>query len=119
MPLSRFVYYSCVIKDGSGFLLWTVSGFQNVSLELFDTLQPGASRFSDGFSAVLTSTTNGIESVLSFNVTMDHDTNKIFCEDSDPNDKNISQCAVSIIGMDCRKCVFTTSLIIIAFSFKL
>ncbi len=103
-------------------MLWTVSGVlinQNVSIQLSDALQLGASRFSDGFSAVLTSTTNGIESVLSFNVTMDHDTSKIFCEDSDPSDRNISQCAVSIIGMDYRQCVVTAGFVIIAFSFKL
>ena len=102
MPLFRYTQYTCLIQDGSGSLLWTISGFgsQNVSFLFSSSHSVGRSFSSQGFGASLTGKTNGIQSVIGFTVTEDHNATTIFCKDNDPSDKNISQCAVNILGMD-------------------
>ena len=77
-----------------------IKGFssQNITFSLF-ILKLSACWEKFVFGATLTGETNGIQSLISFIVSEDHDTTKIFCEDNDPSDRNISQCAVNILGM--------------------
>ena len=100
----RFTQYSCSITDGSGFIQWRIidsfSKSENtISFSTFDD-SVGQNKIDDEFTATLTSETNGLTSVLLFEVTEDHSNTSIICEDTDPSDTNMSQCAVYITGND-------------------
>ena len=101
VDLDVYAQYTCIVSSGSSFLRWNVTGFGTEKLFLFiNTDNIGFTRTPiDGFFATLTSTTNGLTSILSFNVTNEHNGTLIICED--PEDPYIDSLRVNIRGKHC------------------
>ena len=77
-----FTGYTCSTSNGSIFIQWRVSGFGADKAFAFSNLDPvGTTLASDGFFATLTSVTNGLQSILTFEVTNQHNGTEIICED--------------------------------------
>ena len=99
MSLNRFAQYTCSVSDGSGFLRWRIVGFGSTETSILFSSNDdsvGQNEIEDGFSATLISETNGLASVISFEVTLNHRNTTIICED--PVDGNMSQCNVIVPG---------------------
>ena len=98
----RFTQYTCSISGGSGFIQWRIIGSGSETIIFFSSADDsvGQTKVDDEFSATLTSETNGLTSVLLFEVTEVHNNTLIICEDTDPSVTNMSQCGVYITGND-------------------
>ena len=97
VPLFRFAQYTCSISDGV-VLQWRIIGSGPEETIPFSAASDtvNQNRFSDEFSAILTSETDGISSLLSFEVKEEHNNIQIICED--PSTGNMSLCYVNITG---------------------
>ena len=93
-----FTGYSCFAPNGSIFIQWRIFGFDSSNIFPFSNLDPVGSSFShDGFFAILTNVTNGLQSILTFEVKNEHNETEIICEI--PGVSILSFYKITLIGM--------------------
>ena len=87
MSLFTYTSYTCSVSSGSTLIQTRVTGFGPERMFLFSLSNTvGDTIHNNGFFGTLTSRTNGLTSIVTFNVTSDMDGTRIFCEDPDDSD---------------------------------